>query len=113
MTTTQIYPTNAEAAALDLIVTAAEEATGSTAFRAALQDFCGLLQAEGTLAGLAWPDARQVAAVISYDVVTVDDGRGRSAAASSRDSSSRPRWNEMGRPGRVGPCPNCCRHRAG
>jgi hypothetical protein len=39
-------PTDPEAAALEMIVTAAEEATGSTAFREVLQDFCGLLHAQ-------------------------------------------------------------------
>jgi hypothetical protein len=55
VTTKQIdlnEPADPEAAALDLIVTAAEEATGSTAFREVLQDFCGLLHAQGALAGL-------------------------------------------------------------
>jgi hypothetical protein len=78
MTTKQILtePADPEAAALDLIVTAAEEATGSTAFREVLQDYVGLLDTQGVLASLTWTDARQVAAAISYDVVTADDGTG-------------------------------------
>ncbi|MFP2990313.1 amino acid aminotransferase [Mycobacterium intracellulare] len=62
-------PADPEGAALDLIVEAAETATGSTAFRAVLQDLAGLLQVEGALAGLAWPDARLVAAAIAFDTV--------------------------------------------
>lgn len=72
MTTTYtppIHPADPEAAALDLIVEAAEAATGSTAFRAVLQDVAGLLQVEGALTGLTWPDARLVAAAIAFDVV--------------------------------------------
>lgn len=93
MTTTYappIDPADPEAAALDLIVEAAEAATGSTAFRPVLQDLAGLLQVEGALAGLAWPDARLVAAAISFGACTQDDPaaalRERAAAASaSRD----------------------------
>jgi hypothetical protein len=66
-------PADPESAALDLIVQAAEAATGSTAFRAVLQDLAGALHAEGALAGLTWRDARLVAAAISYDSCVVDD----------------------------------------
>lgn len=82
-TTIDTPPANPESAALDLLVQAAEDATGSTAYRAVLQDLAGLLHAEGTLAGLAWPDARLVAAVVSFDVCTAADPvgslRGRAA----------------------------------
>ncbi|MFA1705527.1 amino acid aminotransferase [Mycobacterium intracellulare] len=77
-------PTDPEAAALDLIVDAAEAATGSTAFRAVLQDLAGALHAEGALSGLAWVDARLLAAAVSFDVCTAADPvgslRGRAAA---------------------------------
>lgn len=66
-------PTDPETAALDLLVDAAETATGSTAFRAALQDLAGALQVEGAFAGLAWDDARLAAAAIAYDALTDDD----------------------------------------
>lgn len=69
MYTPPIHPTDPEASALDLIVDAAEAATGSTAFRAVLQDLAGLLQLERVFAGLTWPDARLVAAAIAFDAV--------------------------------------------
>lgn len=62
-------PADAEAAALELIVEAAEAATGSPAFRGVLQELAAALQAEGVLAGLTWPDAKLVAAAISFDAV--------------------------------------------
>lgn len=72
MTTTYtppIDPADPEAAALNLIVEAAETATGSTAFRPILQELAGLLQVEGALAGLTWHDAKLTAAAIAFDVV--------------------------------------------
>lgn len=73
-----------EAAALELLVDAAEVATGSAAFRAVLQDVAGALQVEGALAGLAWADAQLVAAAVSFDACTAADPigslRGRAAA---------------------------------
>lgn len=62
-------PADPEAAALDLIVRATETATGSTAFRAVLQELAAALQAEGALAGLRWDDAKLAAAAIAFDVV--------------------------------------------
>ncbi|BCP05884.1 amino acid aminotransferase [Mycobacterium sp. 5-140-3-2] len=62
-------PADPEAAALELIVEAAEAATGSAAFRAVLQELAGLLQVEGALAGLTWRDAKLAAAAIAFDVV--------------------------------------------
>ncbi|MFY2858262.1 amino acid aminotransferase [Mycobacterium sp. THU-M104] len=73
-----------ETAALNLLVQAAEPATGSTAFRAVLQDLAGVLHAEGALAGLAWADARLVAAAVSFDACTAAEPVGslrRRAAA--------------------------------
>ncbi|HEV7853885.1 MAG TPA: amino acid aminotransferase [Mycobacterium sp.] len=63
-----------EAAALDLIVQAAETASGSTAFRAVLQDLAGAL--EGAFVGLVWDDARLAAAAIAYDACTEGDAVG-------------------------------------
>ena len=77
-------PADPESAALDLLVRAAETATGSTAFRAVLQDFAGALHAEGAFAGLAWADAQLVAAAVSFDACTAADPVGslrRRAAA--------------------------------
>jgi hypothetical protein len=34
-----------------------------------LQDYCGVLQVEGAFAGLCWPDAKQIAAAVGFDVV--------------------------------------------
>ena len=49
-----------------------------------LQDLAGALHAEGALAGLAWADARLVAAAVSFDVCTAAEPvvslRRRSAA---------------------------------
>ena len=73
MTTTQIHPpvpADPEAAALDLIVAAAEEVTGGTVFRQPLRFFCSLPADEGVLGGLTWHDARLVAAAISFDACT-------------------------------------------
>jgi len=72
-TPTNTPPDDPEAAALDLLVEAAETATGSTAFRPALQDLAGLLHAESALAGLRWFDARLVAGAVSFDACTADD----------------------------------------
>jgi hypothetical protein len=38
-----------------------------------LQDYCGALHAEGAFAGLSWADAKQLAAAVSFDVVTRED----------------------------------------
>jgi hypothetical protein len=38
-----------------------------------LQDYCGVLHAEGCFAGLSWADAKAIAAAVSFDVVTGDD----------------------------------------
>ena len=83
-TTTSAAPADPESAGLELLVQAAEDATGSSAFRAVLQDLAGLLHAEGALTGLGWVDARLVAAALSFDVCTAADPiaslRGRAAA---------------------------------
>jgi len=83
-TTINTPPADPETAALDLLVQAAEAATGSSAFRAVLQDLAGALHAEGVLAGLAWVDARLVAGAVSFDACTAADPvgslRGRAAA---------------------------------
>jgi hypothetical protein len=82
--TTSITPADPESAALELLVQSAEAATGSTAFRAVLQDLAGALHVEGALAGLAWVDARLVAGAVSFDACTCADPVGslrRRAAA--------------------------------
>jgi hypothetical protein len=61
-------PADPEAAALDLIVRLPGEFLRTNAFTAALQDYCGALDAEGAFAGLSWPDAQQIAAAVSFDI---------------------------------------------
>jgi hypothetical protein len=77
-------PADPESTALELLVRAAETATGSTAFRAVMQDIAGALHAESALTGLAWSAARLVAAAVSFDACTAADPVGslrRRAAA--------------------------------
>jgi hypothetical protein len=76
MTTTYAVPTNLadpESAALDLIVQLPAALLGTSAFTPVLQDFCGLLHAEGALAGLSWNDARHITAAVSLDACHDDD----------------------------------------
>lgn len=73
-------PADPESAALDLLVQAADTATGSTAFHALLQDLAGALHAEGALSGLSWADARLVAAAVSFEADPIGSLRGRAAA---------------------------------
>jgi hypothetical protein len=73
-------PADPEAAALEPIVrmpssispslTEATEAAGLTEI---LQDYCGVLHAEGAFAGLSWADAKTIAAAVAFDAVTRDD----------------------------------------
>jgi hypothetical protein len=70
MTTTYTVPTNPsdpELAALELIVRLPAMLLGSDTFTTVLQDFCGLLHAEGAFAGLSWADARQIASAVGFD----------------------------------------------
>ena len=66
-------PDNPEQAALDMIVRLPADILDSTAFTTVLQDYAGVLHAEDCFAGLSWADAKQVAAALSFDVVTRDD----------------------------------------
>ncbi|MFZ1178804.1 MAG: hypothetical protein WAO15_21605 [Mycobacterium sp.] len=56
-----------------------------------LQDFCGLLDAEGALAGLSWHDARHIAAAVALDACYHDDPaeviRGRARNQPNGDES--------------------------
>jgi hypothetical protein len=65
-------PPDPQAAALDHLVRA-PEAAGTNRFRAPLQDLAAILDAEGAFTVLGWPDARGVAAAISFDAITEDD----------------------------------------
>jgi hypothetical protein len=69
-------PTDPEAAALELIVRLPIEVLHPQfphMLTEVLQDYCGVLHAEGAFAGLSWADAKAIAAAVSFDVVTRDD----------------------------------------
>jgi hypothetical protein len=81
VTTTTAYtipdnPADPEAAALELIVRIPAEVLRPDfpdLLTEALQDYCGVLHAEGCFAGLSWDDAKNIAAAVSFDVTTRDD----------------------------------------
>jgi hypothetical protein len=76
ITTTYTVPDNpadVEAAALELIVRVPGQIMHTDALTEVLQDYCGALHAESAFAGLSWEDAKNVAAAVSFDVVTRDD----------------------------------------
>lgn len=56
-----------------LIVQLPARLLDTSAFTPVLHDICGLLHAEGALAGLPWADARRVAAAVSLDACHHDD----------------------------------------
>jgi hypothetical protein len=97
--TTSITPADPESAALELLVQSAEAATGSTAFRAVLQDLAGALHVEGALAGLAWVDARLVAGAVSFDACTCADPVGSLRRRGARRPRSSLRRLRRRRPG--------------
>lgn len=66
-------PPDFEAAALDHLLRAPKAATGTTRFRAPLQDLATAVDAEQILIGLGWDDSRQVAATTSFDAITEDE----------------------------------------
>jgi hypothetical protein len=68
-------PADPEAAALELIVcmptsapTRLTEAAEAAGLAEVLQDYTGMLHAEGAFAGLSWADAKPVAAAICFDI---------------------------------------------
>ena len=67
-------PADPEAAALDLIVRLPAQVMHTDRFVPVLQDYCGMLHAEGAFTGLAWADAKQVAAAVAVDACTQDNG---------------------------------------
>jgi len=67
------HPADPEGAALELIVRLPADILHTTRFTAELQDYCSVLDAEGCFSGLTWADAKQIAAAVSFDVVTRDD----------------------------------------
>ena len=70
-------PADPETAALELIVRLTGRHVGHRrAFTAALQNFCGLLRAEGAFTGLSWADAKAVAHAVSFDVTRCEDAAG-------------------------------------
>ena len=71
-------PADVEHAALDLIVHAPSQMLDSTPEQLRplvelMQDFCGALQVEQALAGLAWHDAKHVAVAVAFDLCCRDD----------------------------------------
>jgi hypothetical protein len=73
-------PADPEAAALDLIVCMPSSISERLAAEVAeaglteiLQDYCGALDAEGAFAGLAWADAKPIAAAICFDICNRDN----------------------------------------
>jgi hypothetical protein len=78
MTAVTVYdipdnPPDPEAAALELIVRLPADILRTAAFTTVLQDYCSVLHAEGAFAGLSWPDAKQIAAAVSFDVTQRED----------------------------------------
>jgi len=66
-------PTDPEAAALDLIVRLPAQLLHTDALTAVLQDYAGLLHAEGAVAGMSWHDAKHAVTAIMVDALTRDD----------------------------------------
>ena len=66
-------PIDPERGALELIVRMPENILHTDVLRPALQDYCGVLQAEGAFAGLSWADAKTIAAAVAVDMCTRDD----------------------------------------
>ena len=76
MTTTYTVPdnpTDPELAALELIVRLPADVLHSDAFTTVLQDYCSVLDAEGCFDGLSWDDAKNIAAAVSWDIISRDD----------------------------------------
>jgi hypothetical protein len=66
-------PADVESAALELIVRLPADILHTTAFTTVLQDYCGVLHAEGAFADLSWADAKNIAAAVSRDIISRDD----------------------------------------
>jgi hypothetical protein len=73
-------PPDPEAAALELIVRVPAQMLqnrGDLAIAAevteVMQDYTGVLHADGAFAGLSWPDAKAVAAAVCFDACNRDD----------------------------------------
>ncbi|MDT5371751.1 MAG: hypothetical protein QOC62_6182 [Mycobacterium sp.] len=69
-------PADPESSALELIVRLPVEVLRPEfphMLTEVLQDYCGVLHAEGAFAGLTWADAKAIAAAVSFDAVTRDD----------------------------------------
>jgi hypothetical protein len=61
-------PVDPETAALDLIVRLPIDLLDAEGLRPVLQDYSGVLHAEGVFAGMSWADAGRVATVVAFDV---------------------------------------------
>jgi hypothetical protein len=96
-------PSDPEAAALELIVRLPGQIMHTDALTEVLQDYCGMLHAEGAFAGLSWDDAKNVVAAVSFDVTTRDDAadfirnRARNVLAGTRQHGlAEPRRSSAG-----------------
>jgi hypothetical protein len=69
-------PADPEAAALELIVRLPVKILHTDAYTPILQDYCTLLSGEGAFTGLSWSDAKNIAAAVSFDIVTREDAIG-------------------------------------
>src|SRR5258708_5887636 len=71
-------PADPAAAALELLVRFPETVLHTDAFRPALQDYAGALDAEDAedaFAGLSWSDAKNIAAAVAFDLTQRDDAQ--------------------------------------
>jgi len=68
-------PADPEAAALDLIERLPADILHIGAFTEVLQDYCSVPHADGAFAGLEWADARQIAAAVTWYVISRDERR--------------------------------------
>jgi hypothetical protein len=68
-------PADPEAAALDLIGALPGDILHTGAFTEVLQDYCSVPHADGAFAGLESADARQIAAAVTWDVISRDERR--------------------------------------
>lgn len=68
-----------------------------------LQDYTGLLAAQDALAGLAWDDARQIAAAIAFDLCNRDEPGDflRSRARNALSGADNMGWKDRARVARA------------
>jgi hypothetical protein len=89
-------PADPEIAALELIVRLGAEITRTESFAALVQDYSSVLHLEGAFAGLAWCDAKNVAAAIVTDITQCDDPAARMGrrARMLLEGTDNAEWND-------------------